>query len=141
MVYSFYLPSYLGNAIWIGLTEARNMCKIFSLVPSKKTCHQRKVRLTNVWCIKYLQINFWMIKLTKTPILSNCQVPNGFFGIKVNFIIQKLKSKRSLSQISLVTGFFWGNKRKYFTHIPGLRKFKASSLFSTDFDLQKTVLD
>ena len=30
-----------------------------------------------------------MIKLTETPILTNCQVPNGFFGITVTFIIQK----------------------------------------------------
>ena len=24
--------------------------------------------------------NFGMLKLTQTPILQNCQVPNGFFG-------------------------------------------------------------
>ena len=42
------------------------------------------------------------MKLTKTPIFPNCQVPNGFFGITVKFIIQK---------------FFEGT---YFTHIPGL---------------------
>ena len=29
------------------------------------------------------------------------------------------KQTRSLSQFSLVTGFFWENERKYFTHIPG----------------------
>ena len=33
---------------------------------------------------KCLLFNFWIIKLTKTPILPNCQVPNGFFfGITV----------------------------------------------------------
>ena len=26
-----------------------------------------------------------MIQLTKTPILPNCQVPNGFFGITINY--------------------------------------------------------
>ena len=49
--------------------------KYFLSFPQKK-CHQRKVRQT-----KCLLFNFWMIKLIKTPILSNCQVPNGFFGI------------------------------------------------------------
>ena len=34
---------------------------------------------------------FWMIKLTKTPILPNYQVLNGFFCTTVNFIIQELK--------------------------------------------------
>ena len=32
---------------------ARNICKIFSLVPSKKNCHQRKLRQT-----KCLLFNF-----------------------------------------------------------------------------------
>ena len=34
-----------------------------------------------------------MIKLTKKPILPNCQVPNDFFGIYINFIIQKIENK------------------------------------------------
>ena len=46
------------------------MCKIFFLIP----CHQRKLRQT-----KCLLFDFWMIKLTKTLILPNCQLPNGFF--------------------------------------------------------------
>jgi hypothetical protein len=58
-----------------------------------------------------------MYKLTKTPILPNFQVPNSFFGITVNFIIQNYKEKFSFSQFSLVNGFFEG-MRKYFTHIP-----------------------
>ena len=36
--------------------------KIFSLVPSKKNCHQRKLRQT-----KCLLFDFWMIKLTVIP--------------------------------------------------------------------------
>ena len=51
----------------------------------KKTCHQRKLRQT-----KCLLFNSWGTKLTKTPILPNCQVPHGFFfGVQVNFC-QKL---------------------------------------------------
>ena len=42
------------------------LCVIFSLVP----------------------FNSWMMKLTKTPILTNCQVPNAFFWIIVS---QELK--------------------------------------------------
>ena len=42
------------------------------------------------WAI-FQNLNSWMIKLTKTPILPNCQVPNGYFCVTVNFIIQGLK--------------------------------------------------
>jgi hypothetical protein len=45
-----------------------------------------------------------MIEEAKTLILPNCQVPNGFFGVTVNFIIQKLSA--SFPQFSLVTVFF-----------------------------------
>ena len=41
---------------------------------------------------KCLLFNFWMIRLTKTPILPNCQVPNVFFCIIVNFSRHILKS-------------------------------------------------
>ena len=43
-----------------------------------------------------------VIQFTKTPILQYCQVPNGFFGITVNFKIQKLKSKHLVC-----LGFLW----------------------------------
>ena len=73
------------------------ICVKYFLSSPQKTCHQRKLRQT-----KCLLFNFWMMKLTNTPILPN----SFFFGISVNFIIQKLKSKHlfSLSQLSL--GFF-----------------------------------
>ena len=48
---------------------------------------QRKLRQT-----KFLLFNFWVIKLTNTPILPNCQVPNDLFGISVNSILQFLKN-------------------------------------------------
>ena len=47
--------------------------KYFLSFPQK---NQGKLRQT-----KCLLFNFWVMKLTKTPILPNCQVPNGFFGI------------------------------------------------------------
>ena len=63
----------------------------------KKTCHQRKLRQNKCF-------------------LFNCQVQNGFFGIIVNFITQKLESKHLVC-----LSFLWwrGNERKYFSHIPG----------------------
>ena len=71
---------YLSKYVHI---RTRNMCKIFSR-SFKKTCRQRKLRQT-----KRLFFNFWMIKLTKAPILPNGQVLNGFFGITVTFIVTK----------------------------------------------------
>ena len=67
-----------------------------------------------------LLFNFWMMK-----------VPNGFFDIIVNFIIQKLKSKHTslkkytnwnkLSCLSLYIFLsFWGNERRQKTNIPHL---------------------
>ena len=56
----------------------------------------QKLRQTK--CLFFI---FWMIRLTKTPLLPNCQVPNGFFGIIVNFSLQILKS------IHLVCLSFW----------------------------------
>ena len=50
----------------------------------KKTSHQRKLRQT-----KCLLFNFWMIKLTKTTILPNCEVPNGFFWYNCKFYHSK----------------------------------------------------
>ena len=53
-------------------------------------------------------------------ILPNCQVPNGFFGIPVNFICQNLKNKHLVCLSFLLWQVFLGNKSKYITHIPGL---------------------
>ena len=53
-----------------------------------------------------------MLKLTKTQIFPNCQVPNGFF---VNLIIQKFKFWKSdqlfIVSVSLVRGFFEGMRQ------------------------------
>ena len=65
-------------------TKARNICKIFSLVP----CHQRKLRQT-----KYLLFNFWMKKSTVIPKKSFGTWQFGNIGVLVNFIIQKLKGE------------------------------------------------
>ena len=55
---------------------------------------------------KCLLFNFWMIRLTKTPILPNCQVQNSFFFcIIVHFNLQILKI------IHLVCLSFWDISR------------------------------
>ena len=55
-----------SGPLWPGICV-----RYFFLFP-QKTCYQRKLRQT-----KCLLFNFWMIKLTKTLILPNWQVPNG----------------------------------------------------------------
>ena len=64
-----------------------------------------------------------MMKLTKTPILPNYQVPDGFFlGITVNFIVQKLKSKHLVCLSFLWRQVFFEGTRENILHIgiPGL---------------------
>ena len=53
-----------------------------------------------------------------------CQITKSqmsFFGITVDFFLQKMKSKHLVCLSFLWRQVFWGNKRKYFTHIPSLR--------------------
>ena len=82
----------LKQKYWMVL-RVRNICKMCS---HKETCQQRKLRQT----ISYL----WKIKLTRTPVLPNCQVPNGFFWFyKCKFYHSKIETLTlSLSQFSLV---------------------------------------
>ena len=63
----------------------------------------------------YLLFNFWMIKLTITPILPSCQVPtNGIFWYIGNFIIQKLKSKQLVCLSFLWWQVFLREREKIF---------------------------
>ena len=65
---SFYLTGQL--TLQLGLsTKARNMCKISSLVPSRKPL-TRKTDTIKSWAILQ-NLNFGMLKLTKTPFSSN----------------------------------------------------------------------
>ena len=64
-------PEYVGN--------------IYSL--SLKKPFTRETDTIKIWAILET-FNFGMLKLTKTPILPNCQVQNGFF---VNLVIQESK--------------------------------------------------
>ena len=93
----------------------------------KKTSHLRNW-YNKAWAILH-NFNCEMLKLTKTPILPKCQVPNGLF---VNLIIQELKfcklAQLFIVSVSLVRVFFWGNERKYFPHNLGLI---GHSLFSS----------
>ena len=87
-------------------SKVRNICKIFSLVPSKNRENWEKPG-----------VYFWMIKFTRTQILPNCRVPNDFFFITVNFIIQKLKSKHLVCLSFLWWQVFWGGTRENIIHI------------------------
>ena len=44
-----------------------------------RSSHLSLSALLGLWGHPYMTSPHWMIKLTKTPILPNCQVPNGFF--------------------------------------------------------------
>ena len=93
------------TTVWVQVSLGPEYVQnIFSRRSLKKTCLQRKLRQT-----KWLLLNFWMITLTKTPILPNFQ------NWQVNILF-----------VSVFSGdrFFWGNdERKYFTHILGLTHF------------------
>ena len=72
-------------------------CFKFLLNPLRVTSNQRN------WQDFFLQnFNFWMITLTKTPILPNCQVPNGFILYNCNLIIP----------INLICTRFWYREPK-----------------------------
>ena len=95
------------------LTQARNMCIIFSLVPSKK------LRKT-----KFLLFNFWMIEFTVIP-----KKAIGHLTIWQNWCLGQFYHSKTWKVNNYVAcfsflwwkGFFWENDRKYFTHIPVLR--------------------
>ena len=62
-----------------------------------------------------------MIKFTVIHKKSYGTWQFGTIGVLVNFITQKLKSKHLVCPSFLLwSGFFWGNERKYFKHIPDL---------------------
>ena len=50
--------------------------------------------------------NFWMMKLTKKPILPKCQVPNGFFLYNYKFQYSRIEVFRNCSAF-FVSQFFW----------------------------------
>ena len=77
------------------------MWKTFSLIPSKIFL-TRETYITNSWTILQ-NFKFGMLKFTKTPILPNCQEPNGIF---VHHTIQELKFFIFLSSQFLWWVFF-----------------------------------
>ena len=62
------------------------MCEIFSLVPSRNLSPE-KIETNQVITFQFL--NDKIDK--KTPILPNCQVPNGFFWYNCKFYYSKIE--------------------------------------------------
>ena len=60
--FKIWILGYASKLKAYAASKLRNMWKIFSLVPSKKNSHQRKLRQT-----KCLFFNFWMMKFTVIP--------------------------------------------------------------------------
>ena len=92
---------------WVQAYMARNMCKVFSLVPSKKNSHQRKLKQTK--------------SLTKIDQNTNfSKMPSAkwlFFWITVDLVIQKLKSKHLVFLSLFWWEFFFEGTRDYILHI------------------------
>ena len=81
---------YVGLAIerfqvWI-LSESQIFCNEIKILNPGSRDISQKLRQT-----KCLIFDFWMIRLTKTPILPNCQVQNSFFWYDIHFDLQTLK--------------------------------------------------
>ena len=120
-----------------------NMCNCFSCKVHLSFLHfcwdtwagvkASDVKLWPGICVKYF-LSFPQKNLSPEKSKSKCQMV--FIGINVNFIIQiqKLKSKPLVCLSFLRWQVFWGNERKYFTHIPGL-----SQLSHTVFDYWVTL--
>ena len=81
-----------------------------------------------------------MIKLTITPILPNCQVPNGVFYIRiVNFITQKLNSKNLVCLSFLWCQVFWRNERNIY-YFCSVCIFFEGSVFTFQFWMIKFTI-
>ena len=79
--------TYLGQESWLALAMSHRMsttskdqilCFILSLISLRFSFTRETDRQKN-WAVLQ-KFNSWMIKLTKTPILTNCQVANGYFA-------------------------------------------------------------
>ena len=70
-------------------------------------------------------IQFLIIKLAQTLVLPNCQVPSGFFGINVNIITQKLKSKHLVCLSFLWWQGFLREREKIFSTYSGPEQYLA----------------
>ena len=106
------IASFLGLQMWLNMRpysqqQFNPMYTRYSIgITNKRDLMDQK---RNTIHIRAGNSNFWMVKLTKTPILPNFQVPNGFFCTTVNFIIQELKVFQIVQiffceSVSLVSG-------------------------------------
>ena len=67
------------------LKNQKNFSFKFPLNPLRFTSHQKNREK----CLLFNPANFWMIKLTKTSILPNDQVPNRFFLVQLYILLFK----------------------------------------------------
>ena len=85
-------------------SKARNMCKIFSLIPSKKPATRENWDKLSVY---FLIFEWQYLQLYHEKPFGAWQF--GKIGVFVNFITQKLKSKHLIFLSFLWLGFTWGN--------------------------------
>ena len=85
--------------------KAWTFCKMNALNPLRFTSHQKN------WekCLLFNLANFGMIKLTKTSILPNFQVPNNWFLYNCKFYHSKTASGKEDTLIILLSA--WDRSR------------------------------
>ena len=89
-------------------TKVRNMCKIFSLIPSKNMTSE-KTETNQVFTFQFS--NDKIYSHTKKSHLALDNLSKLVF--LVNCVIKKLKSKHLVCLSFLWWQVFWGNERKY----------------------------
>ena len=80
-------PTRLSSQLLTRL-KVRILCFRFSLNPLRFfLTRETDTKIRRSQKLSYLKnFNSWKKKLTKTPILPNCQVPNGYFSINLHAI-------------------------------------------------------
>ena len=76
----------MGSRTSFSVYEAWTFCKMDALNSLRFISQQKNGEK----CLLFKLANFWMIKLTKTPILPNSQVPNSFFWYNCKFYHSKI---------------------------------------------------
>ena len=90
--------SFLSLSNW-SLNFQQNECSQSSQI----YLSPKKLRNLSRKCLLFNLANFWMVKLTITSILPNCQVPNSFIIQKQLWKKKKLLSYLCQLEIDLVT--------------------------------------
>ena len=112
--------TFWTSVLW-KMFMAQNMCAIFSLVPSKKPVTRKKWEKLSVY---FSIFEWWKLELYQKNHLALDNLTKLVFWWILSFKNWKINTYF----FSVFSGgrCFWGDERKYFTHIPGLRSINQS---------------